>query len=404
VGKINHALQSAALLASDVRHPAWLGEDCPVEDVRQLIACKNGLLHFPSGKLFNHDPRFWSHNVLPFEYDPAAQCQRWIQFLEEILPGDTKAHETTQEIFGLCLTDETRFQKSFLFYGPKRSGKGTIGRVLRQLVGVDNYVGPTLAGFVKQFGMQSWIGKKVSVFSDARLGHANVMATERFLSITGEDPLDIDRKYLPAWTGILSTRIIVLTNELPKFEDDSGALPSRFIVVQLRESFFGREDIDLTEKLVAELPGILNWAREGWNRLAKRRQFEQPESGREAAESLRIIGSKISAFVEELCELGPQYEIGITELHQAFSKYLALHNLRTSLTVHHFSGQLKAAYSSIETERPRSDDPKRPRNFIGIRLKQPAAAQPALKTVKSTPEPILDEPVSNVVRMLPARR
>ena len=52
----------------------------------------------------------------------------------------------TLQIFGLCLTGDTSHQKAFLIVGPKRSGKGTIARVLNRLVGAANTVTPTLAG------------------------------------------------------------------------------------------------------------------------------------------------------------------------------------------------------------------------------------------------------------------
>ena len=50
------------------------------------------------------------------------------------------------------------------------------------------------------------------------------------LSISGEDTLTIDRKYREPWTGRLPTRFMILTNELPRFSDSSGALASRFVM------------------------------------------------------------------------------------------------------------------------------------------------------------------------------
>jgi putative DNA primase/helicase len=38
------------------------------------------------------------------------------------------------------------------------------------------------------------------------------------------------------------------------------------MMLRLTESFYGREDKALTEKLLTELPGILNWAIEGYVR------------------------------------------------------------------------------------------------------------------------------------------
>jgi phage/plasmid-associated DNA primase len=39
------------------------------------------------------------------------------------------------------------------------------------------------------------------------------------------------------------------------------------VPVLFHESFEGRENENLTDELLTELPGILNWAIEGWRRL-----------------------------------------------------------------------------------------------------------------------------------------
>ncbi|MGW5470358.1 hypothetical protein [Streptomyces chartreusis] len=53
--------------------------------------------------------------------------------------------------------------------GPSRSGKGTIARVLKMLVGKENLAGPTLAGLGTNFGLSTLVGKPLAVISDARL-------------------------------------------------------------------------------------------------------------------------------------------------------------------------------------------------------------------------------------------
>jgi putative DNA primase/helicase len=111
--------------------------------------------------------------------------------------------------------------KGFPHNGPKPSGRGTIARVLTHLIGLQNTVIQTLAGLGMNFGLAPLIGKRVAIISDARLGgradqHAIV---ERLLSITGEDTITVDRKYMSAWTGQLSVRFVVTSNELPHLSD-----------------------------------------------------------------------------------------------------------------------------------------------------------------------------------------
>src|SRR6185295_5579784 len=110
--------------------------------------------------------------------------------------------------------------------------------------------------------------------------------SERLLSVSGEDSLTIDRKFRKAWTGRLTTRFMLLTNELPRLIDASGALAGRFIVLNLQKSFYGWEDPGLTDRLLTELPGILRWALDGYRWLTQRGYFRQPDSAREAIEAL----------------------------------------------------------------------------------------------------------------------
>ena len=222
------------------------------------MACRNGLLHLPKRRLYPHSPAFFTVNAVDYDYDMSAKAPaEWLRLLEVLWPHDAEAIATLQEMFGLLLTGDTRQQKAFLIVGPKRSGKGTIARLLTALLGADNVAGPTLSGLGQNFGLAPLIGKPLAIISDARLsGRADQqIIAERLLAITGEDALTIDRKYQAAWTGRLPTRFLILTNELPRLADASGALASRFVVLTLRQSFYGKEDQGLTERLLKNCPG-----------------------------------------------------------------------------------------------------------------------------------------------------
>ena len=100
----------------------------------------------------------------------------------------------------------------------------------------------------------------------------------------------IDRKYASAWTGQVGSRFLILSNELPRLADVSGALAGRFILLSLTESFYGREDPGLTDKLLTVLPGILNWAIAGWARLCEVRPLQTADvSGRGHAATRGLV-------------------------------------------------------------------------------------------------------------------
>ena len=264
--------------------PGWFGQrGKPEGDLRELVVCKNGVLHIPTRGLLPHTPRFWSPNALDIAYDRRVKAPRFKQFLEEIWPGDKNAQQCLLEMFGLCLTDVTKYQKLFMFVGPRRGGRGTIGRVPRGLIGADNYIGTSLKAFSEQFGMENFVGKKVAVFSDARLDgvlQRNLSTiTERLLMITGEDEMHINRKNKKYWNGKLSTKLLIFANELLRFQDESGALAGRCLTFRMQQSFFGREDENLTEKLLTERPGILNLAMDvHWINCARGASFSSPSA------------------------------------------------------------------------------------------------------------------------------
>src|SRR5690606_16152596 len=114
-----------------------------------------------------------------------------------------------------------------------------------------------------------------------------------------------DRKYQAPWAGKLPTRLMILSNELPNFGDSSGTIVSRFVTLTLTRSWLGREDTTLGPRLLAELPGILNWALDGLAMLSMTGRLLEPTSSAGAMADLSDAVSPMSVFLRECCEIGP---------------------------------------------------------------------------------------------------
>jgi putative DNA primase/helicase len=286
VGNVLQALAGYTLVPSDVTPPAWLDANGPPA-AGDLVACRNGLLNLSAfvdgrpGCLLPATPQFFDFNATDFAFDPAAPPPAaWLDFLRQIWPDDPESIEVLQDWFGSALTPDTSLQKILLLVGPPRSGKGTIARVLRGVVGEANAAGPSLGSLGSGFGRQPLIGKPLAIISDARLSGRTdtAVVTERLLNVSGEDAVTIDRKHLTPVTMKLPTRFVFIVNELPRLGDASGALARRFIILRMRRSWIGQEDHALTARLLGELPSIFLWAVEGWRRLRDRGRFVQPRS------------------------------------------------------------------------------------------------------------------------------
>jgi len=277
VGDVIDQLRALSMLPYDIEQPAWIGKPPRDWEPADILATQTRLVHLPSlvaggdipTTVYQHKPtpRYFTPAALGYSFDFEARLPAaWLAFLESLWRDDPESIATLQEWFGYLLTPDTSHQKILMLIGPKRSGKGTIARVAAGLIGKGNVCGPTLASLSTNFGWWPLLGKTAAIVSDARLGgrtDAHVVV-ERLLSISGEDSLTIDRKNLEPVTVKLLTRLMLMSNELPRLIDQSGALASRMILLGLKQSFYGREDRGLTTKLLTELPGILLWSVEGW--------------------------------------------------------------------------------------------------------------------------------------------
>ena len=144
IDDIMDALKSLVHVPWTTSNPAWLrhavdrGTTLPNAPADEFIACANGLVHVPTRTLYPCTPTYYVHSAVPFAYLPdAPRPQRWHRFLRDLWGEDFETIRTLQEMFGYVLSGDTRQQKLFLLIGPKRSGKGTIARVLTALIGRD---------------------------------------------------------------------------------------------------------------------------------------------------------------------------------------------------------------------------------------------------------------------------
>lgn len=358
--------------------PAWLpGYTGPAPG--ELVALKDGLLHIPTRTLHKHTPGFFSLNSLPYGWGEDETPVEWLKFLEAVWPGDTEAQQTLQEVFGYLLTADTSQQKMFLIRGPKRSGKGTIARVLGALVGRENMVSPTLTSLTSNFGLQPLIGKLVAMIPDARVGgQTNTQAVvEKLLMLSGEDSMTIDRKNKDAWTGTLAARVVIMTNETPQLGDASGALAGRFINISMSQSFYGREDLGLGGRILKELPGIFRWALDGRDRLKARGYFVQPASADADAEALAEANSPVTVFFDDVMEFGPDHTVAIADAYEAWRTWCG-QNGRTHVgTLQTFGGMVRTAFPRIGDYRP-LENGVRVRKFAAVRIKPHVQAQMGL--------------------------
>jgi putative DNA primase/helicase len=171
-----------ATLVQSAPAPLWLVDGSPYP-ANQLVAVKNGLLHLPSllkgrSKLLPHTPTLFTLNALGYDYQADATCPQWERFLSELWAADAESIHAIQEWCGYLLLPDTSQQKLLMLIGPTRSGKGTIARVIRAMLGKENVASPTMRTLSGSFGLWGLLGKLLAIVPDASLARASASLVE----------------------------------------------------------------------------------------------------------------------------------------------------------------------------------------------------------------------------------
>lgn len=355
--------------------PVWLeGYENGRPEAAKLISLENGLFHLDESVLLPHSLGFFTQNSLPFSFDPAATAPTWETFLKQVWDDDQESIQCLQEIFGYILSGDTRQQKFFNLIGPRRSGKGTINKVLVALLGQHNTVAPELGELCDTFGLQPWLGKLLASFTDARAPERNRNAVvSQLLRIVGGDTVTVNRKNKEAWNGYLPTRLVIYSNEVLHLTENSNALTGRMVVLRMTKSFYGKEDTNLAAKLMKELSGIFNWAMVGERRRMERGgHFLQPSSGQDLLELMEELSNPMKPFIEDVLVFEPNATVDKDDLFAAYKHWAHKKSIHPG-TDHSFKRKFLAAVQDrpIENKQIRAQG-DRQRVYVGIRLNDKA--------------------------------
>jgi putative DNA primase/helicase len=302
-------LQAMIQLAESEAEIAIVADDLDADPY--LLTVGNGTLDLRTGTLRKADPADRITLATSIEFDPEQKCPTWEKFLREIYADDLELVEFDRRWIGYCLTGDTSEHALRISHGPSgRNGKSVRARVLAALLG-DLCRTADFQTFLRQTG--DGPREDIARLAGARLVIANEAAKGRRLdeatvkSLTGGDRIVARHLYAASFEFTPRYKIEAITNDRPRVDGGDTALWSRLREVPYRVSFAGREDRDLPEKLLAELPGILTWAVQGcldWQEqgLGTAAAVEEATADYQAEED------HLGAFLQERLQTGDRIE------------------------------------------------------------------------------------------------
>jgi putative DNA primase/helicase len=253
-----------------------------------------------------------------------------------------------QEFGGYAMTDETAIQRILYLVGPPRSMKGTYERVVRASVGEHNTVSKTFPSFLGAHALENVPEKTFMAISDSRPDpKLSKQAVERLLSISGEDPQDINPKGKPPYTAKLVCKIGIASNIMADFADPTGALQSRFLFVETTKSYAANPDPTLLDKILTQQNEITWWFLRGLRRLLANGRYTEPTN--ELRGRFELQNNPLPSFVAAKCNVTGKISDRMVkdDLYEAFEAFCIDAQI-ASMDKNVFFRELYAVYPTVK--------------------------------------------------------
>lgn len=272
------------------------------------ISFNNGCLNFnnvifdtETMSIKEHSSDVICTSRIPYDYDPTATCPNFDEFLKYVMNGDINKIKILQEFIGYCLTNHCRYEKALFMVGGGQNGKGTFTNTILNLFGQDNVSAAGLEDIADPCSRAALINKIVNIDTEVD------RRAERFETIfrkiaSGEETL-YNEKYIQAYSKAVRCKLIFSANKMPRIDESTYGFYRRMLVIPFDVVIpEDRKDVNLKVKLLSELPGILNWALDGYRRLSEQGKFSTTAYMEKELNKLMVDNNPIAQFIEECLE------------------------------------------------------------------------------------------------------
>jgi putative DNA primase/helicase len=266
-----------------------------------LASTLNGTIDLRDGKFYEAKRSDYITLQLGANYDPAATCPRWEQFLKEIFDRDDDLIRFMQKVVGYSLTGEMSEQKMFIAFGFGKNGKSEFVNVIQTLSG--DY-GARASFKTFDADKQSEQTNDLAALKGKRFVSMIETGGDKKLNeplvkeITGGDQITCRFLHKEFFSYFPQFKLFLATNHKPVITHSDFAIWRRIVLIPFTQNFEGREETGLKEKLMSELSGVLNWALDGLKLWQSEGLKPLPKAVTEATEKYKKDSDSIGQWLE----------------------------------------------------------------------------------------------------------
>ena len=204
--------------------------------------------------------------------------------------------DLVQEMFGYYLLNNLKAQTVFFLVGKGANGKSVMVSIIEKMIGTKFVSAMSIQALtLNQFATSALIGKKINICNEEE---SKFLRSDKFKALVSGDLIQAERKHEQQFAFRPITKYLFASNQLPTFEGINYGIRRRMIILPFKKVFSGAEqNRNLSEELLKELPGIVNWAIIGAKRLVKNNyQFSETKASYESREDFENITSSALYF------------------------------------------------------------------------------------------------------------
>jgi len=263
--------------------------------------------------------------LAPVCYDPTATCPTFHAYFEHILP-DEEVRRFVQRVVGMCLTGDVSEQVITFLHGSGANGKSVLLLVLHALLGRDYALQAKSDLLLKQDRGRGHPTELASLFKKnvvvcTELGAGRKLDEPLVKQLTGGDMINARRMREDEWQFAPTHKILVACNHKPRVDGQDHGIWRRIVVVPFEVKIPDAEqDKGLVAKLCKELPGILNWAIDGYL-LWRREGLRSPAQVLAATTSYREEMDVLADFIAAECVLQTDARVSAKDVYAAYKKW-----------------------------------------------------------------------------------
>ncbi len=293
-----------------------------------ILGVQNGVMELSSSQTL-HRPGA-SRDFIALQagcaFVPTAQCPTWISFLERVQP-DQEVRTWLQRLVGYWLTGRTAEQSFTVFHGFGANGKTVFTETIRKLMG-SYAVSADFGTFTAKDKGSDAIRNDIARLDKKRLvvaseGPEGARLDEDLIKrITGGEELTARFLHREFFSFKPKFKLVLVTNHRPGINGTDLGIWRRVVLVPWSITVpLGEQDRRLSDRLEAELPGILRWALQGLTEYLEKGLSPLPAQIAAANSEYQRDSDIVGLWIEDCCVLDRALRTANGKLLNSYSSW-----------------------------------------------------------------------------------